>query len=165
MHVMTMEGLLGAGVSAKLTDTPMRAAGAAERRGDTGSMERALGYAGEMTGQAEAYQKKAAEGMEKEAEEAKKEEAKRQEELAEKRAEEKAETEARTEAASAGGSTPAEPADSLEISGEGKQKLELDSSGRPEAELVSVEPGGSVYTAAGEILPAEPAAESLSVSV
>lgn len=35
MHVMTMEGLLGAGVSAKLTDTPMRAAGAAERRGDT----------------------------------------------------------------------------------------------------------------------------------
>lgn len=128
-------------------------------------MERALGYAGAVTEQAEAYQKKAAKGMEKEAEEAKKAEEKRREELSEKRAEEKAETEARSEAASAGGSTPAEPSDSLEISEEGKQMSDYDISGRLEAEEALAEPGGAVYTAAGELLPAEPAAERLSVSV
>lgn len=177
MHVLTMEGLMGAGVNAKLVDTPMRAAGAAERRGDTAAMERALGYAGAVADQAEDYQKKAAKGMEKEAEEAKKAEEKRQEELAEKRAEEKKALEERICAAASGELATAEPVDSLVLSEEGRrlsedgvtpetvspngERVPLESAGAVSPEAVPAaggtafpEPGSSVYTAAGETVPA-----------
>ena len=165
MHTLTMEGLLGAGMSAKLVDTPMRAAGEAERKGDRAAMERALGYAGEVTEQAEAYQEKTAKGMEKEAEEAKKSAKEQMEAAAEKRAEEREELEARGKEAvsendaTANAGQPAEPADLLELSEEGKRLSEGGSSSAghgPAPENGSAEypdGGGSVYTAAGEIAP------------
>ena len=147
MHVLTMEGLMGAGMNAKLVDTPMRAAGEAERKGNKAAMEQALGYAGAVTRQAEAYQEKAARGMEKEAEEA---------------------MEARAEKASAD-QTAAEPVDSLEVSEDGKRFSEESGgpagNGQKTEGTISPEPGRAVYTEAGEIVPAEPPGGTISLSV
>ena len=168
MHVLTMEGLMGAGMNATLVDTPMRAAGEAERKGNKAAMEQALGYAGAVTRQAEAYQEKAARGMEKEAEEAKKAEEKRQEELREQRAAEKEAMEARAEKASAD-QTAAEPVDSLEVSEDGKRFSEESGgpagNGQKTEGTISPEPGRAVYTEAGEIVPAEPPGGTISLSV
>ena len=44
MKAGSMEGLIGASANLKLTSTPMRVYKEAERRGDTDTMERAMGY-------------------------------------------------------------------------------------------------------------------------
>ena len=164
MHTLTMEGLLGAGTNAKLVNTPMRAAGEAERKGDRAAMERALGYAGAVTEQAESYQEKAAKGMEKEAEEKKETAEKLQETLIEKRTQEREEREERTQGTLAKANPTAEPTDLLELSEEGKQISFGNGAKAPEVsgteESSPIELGGSVYTAAGEIVSApEPGGE------
>lgn len=147
MHVLTMEGLLGAGMNAKLVNTPMRAAGAAERRGDTGAMERALGYAGELTETAEAYQKKAETGMKKEAEEREEDVKKLQEKLAGQRAEEKEKQSEEVEA--------------------GELRKDQGGEAAPEeaAAASSARTEDVVYTETGELLLAEQAETGFSVSV
>ena len=69
MHTKTMEGLVGARTNMNLMNTPMRVYREARRKGDTETMERAMGYAGECSDKAEEYEVKADEGMKKDAEE------------------------------------------------------------------------------------------------
>ena len=70
MHAKTMEGLVGANMNMKMMNTPFRVYQEAERRGDTATMERAMGYVGETADKAEDYQKKVEKGMKEEAKEA-----------------------------------------------------------------------------------------------
>lgn len=69
MHIKTMEGLVGARTNMNLLDTPFRVFKEARRKGDTGTMARAMEYAGDFSGKAEEYQAKADKGMEEEAKE------------------------------------------------------------------------------------------------
>lgn len=69
MNTKTMEGLVGAGMNIKIRDTPMRIYKEAEREGDIGKMERAMGYANEFAGRAAEYQTKTEDGMQEEIEE------------------------------------------------------------------------------------------------
>ena len=55
MNTKTMEGLVGARTNMNLLDTPMRVYKEARRKGNTATMERAMGYAGEFSGKAEEY--------------------------------------------------------------------------------------------------------------
>ena len=59
MNTKTMEGLSGASANMKLVNTPMRVFREAKRRGDTATMERAMGYAGQFFNKAEEYKNKA----------------------------------------------------------------------------------------------------------
>ena len=70
MHAKTMEGLAGASMNMKMMNTPFRVYEQAERRGDTSTMARAMGYVGETADKAEDYQKKIEKGMKEEAKEA-----------------------------------------------------------------------------------------------
>lgn len=47
MNTKTMEGLVGARTNMNLMNTPMRVFKEARRKGDTATMERAMGYADE----------------------------------------------------------------------------------------------------------------------
>lgn len=69
MNTKIMEGLSGAGTNRKLLATPMKVYHAASRKGDTGTMERAFGYASDFAGKAKEYQEKTRKGMEEEAKE------------------------------------------------------------------------------------------------
>ena len=70
MNTKTMEGLVGARTNMNLLDTPMRVYKEARRKGNTATMERAMGYAGEFSGKAEEYKAEADKGMEEDAKEA-----------------------------------------------------------------------------------------------
>lgn len=70
IHVKTMEGLVGASANANLLDTPFQVFKEARRRGDTGTMERAMGYVGEFSGKAGEYMEKAKKGIEEDGKEA-----------------------------------------------------------------------------------------------
>lgn len=85
MLAKTMEGLTGARTNLNLRNVPMKVYKEARRKGDLGTMERAMDYAGDFTEKAEEYRKKADEGMQEEAEEAKKQEQRQREKLIEKR--------------------------------------------------------------------------------
>lgn len=73
MNAKIMEGLVGAGTNIHLVNTPMKVYREAKHKGDTGAMERAMGYAGEFAKKAEEYKTKAEEGLKEEAREAKEE--------------------------------------------------------------------------------------------
>lgn len=70
MNAKTMEGLVGAGTNMELLNTPFRVYKEARRRGDTATMERAMGYVNEFSNRADEYKTKADEGMKEDAEEA-----------------------------------------------------------------------------------------------
>ncbi len=70
MNTKTMEGLVGARRNIDLVNTPMRVYNQAERQGNMGAMERAMGYVHEFADKAEDYKTKAYEGMKEEAKEA-----------------------------------------------------------------------------------------------
>lgn len=63
MNTKTMEGLVGAGNSIHMINTPMRIFKEGRRKGDTATMERAMGYVSEFQGKAEQYKSEATEGM------------------------------------------------------------------------------------------------------
>lgn len=67
MNTKTMEGLIGAGANIDLVNTPMRVFKEARRKGDTATMERAMGYANDFAGKAEEYKIQADEGTREEA--------------------------------------------------------------------------------------------------
>lgn len=91
MNTKTMEGLIGAGTNMELVNTPMRVFKEARRRGDTATMERAMGYASEFADKAETYKIKAGEGTQEDAKESRKEAEQAREEAIEKRREERRE--------------------------------------------------------------------------
>ncbi|NBJ93013.1 hypothetical protein [Parablautia muri] len=69
MHTKTMEGLVGARTNMNQLNTPMRIYKEARRRGDTATMERAMGYVNDFSDKAQEYKAKADEGMEEDAKE------------------------------------------------------------------------------------------------
>lgn len=71
MKAGSMEGLIGASQNIKMVDVPMRIYKEAERKGDTATMERALGYAGEYTQKAYKYKEKVQDELIKELKEEK----------------------------------------------------------------------------------------------
>jgi len=163
MNAKTMEGLVGANSNTKLINTPMRVFKAARRRGDTATMERAMGYAGKFADRAQEYKTKADEGMEEDAREARKKAELEREEAIRKRKEEWDELEERI----AEGKEEGANQDSVEISEEGKALvkdnigLDIAVSGeiRPDAEKEPV-----IYTKSGGVVHAEQSA-GISVSV
>lgn len=93
MNTKTMEGLIGAGTNMDLVNTPMRVFKEARRKGDTATMERAMGYASEFAGKAEEYRVQADEGTREEAKKAREEAEQKRVEVLEKRREERRELE------------------------------------------------------------------------
>ena len=112
MNMKTVEGLVGARSNINLSDTAMGVYRQAAQKGDTATAERALGYAGDMVDQAEAYETKAEEGMKADAKEQKEKAKADQEKIIEKRKEDRKELEARIEQSR----TP--DSDTVEISGD-----------------------------------------------
>lgn len=163
MNTKTMEGLVGARTNMNLMNTPMRVFKEARRKGDTATMERAMGYADEFSDKAEDYKTEADKGMEEDAREAR-EKAKLQcEEAIQKRREEREKLEDRIE----GNRNADTNTDTVEISEEGKALLKdnVDSGsiGSDEIKMDAVkEP--VTYTKTGETVSAEQEA-SISVSV
>lgn len=82
MKAGSMEGLIGASVNMKLSQTPMRVFKEAERKGDTAVMERAMGYVTDFQEKAHECSDRAQEELAKELKEERKEqELKRQQAL------------------------------------------------------------------------------------
>ncbi len=163
MNTKTMEGLVGARTNMNLMNTPMRVFKEARRKGDTATMERAMGYADEFSGKAEDYKAEADKGMEEDAREAREKAKLQREEAIQKRREEREKLEDRIE----GNRNADTNTDTVEISEEGKALLKdnVDSGsiGSDEIKMDAVkEP--VTYTKTGETVSAEQEA-SISVSV
>ena len=97
MHTKTMEGLVGARTNMNLMNTPMRVFKEARRKGDTETMERAMGYVGDFSDKAEEYKAEADKGMEEDAKEARKKAELQREEAVQKRREEREKLEEKIE--------------------------------------------------------------------
>ena len=163
MNTKTMEGLVGARTNMNLMNTPMRVFKEARRKGDTATMERAMGYADEFSGKAEDYKTEADKGMEEDAREAREKAKLQREEAIQERREEREKLEDRIE----GNRNADTNTDTVEISEEGKALLKdnVDSGsiGSDEIKMDAVkEP--VTYTKTGETVSAEQEA-SISVSV
>ena len=159
MNTKTMEGLVGASTNMNLMNTPMRVFKEARRKGDTATMERAMGYADEFSGKAEDYKAEADKGMEEDAREAR-EKAKLQcEEAIQKRREEREKFEEKIE--------ENREADTLEVSEEGKVLLKSNTdsncSDAPKSHSDSAQES-VIYTKTGEASRKEQTS-SISVSV
>ncbi|MDE6386265.1 MAG: hypothetical protein K2L82_00505 [Lachnospiraceae bacterium] len=136
MHAKTMEGLIGARTNMNMTNVPMRVYKEARRKGDTATMERAMGYVNDFEDKAYQYKDKADEGMKDEAEEAREKEKLELEEAIAERREERKKAEEQKEAEiisnlstseNPSGNTDTVPqtpkTDSVEISPEGSALL------------------------------------------
>ena len=163
MNTKTMEGLVGAGTNMKLMNTPMRVFKEAERRGDTATMERAMGYVGEFSDRAEEYKAEADKGMEEDAREAREKAKLQREEAIRKRREEREKLEEKIEE----NRNSNTKTDAVEISEEGKillkDNMDSDSTGSDGIKMDTVkEP--VTYTKAGETVSLKQGA-GISVSV
>ena len=119
MNTKTMEGLAGARTNINLVNTPMRVYKEARRKGDTATMERAMGYVVEFSEKAEDYKAEADKGMEEDAREAREKEKLQREEAVRRRREEREKLEERAEENRNADSNT----DTVEISEEGKVLL------------------------------------------
>ena len=165
MHTKTMEGLIGARTNMNLMNTPMRVFKEARRKGDTETMERAMGYVGDFSDKAEEYKAEADKGMEEDAKEARKKAELQREEAVQKRREEREKLEAKIEENRNADTN----ADTVEISEEGKvlskDNLDTDAVG-VETDVVKSDAVKEPvkYTKAGDAVPMEQET-SISVSV
>ena len=130
MNTKTMEGLVGASTSINLLDTPFKVYKEARQKGDTGAMERAIGYVGEFSDKAEKYKAEADEGMKEDAKEAGEKAELERERMIQKRREERQEFEKRTE--------ENRSKDTVEVSEVGKELL------KDNGDLGSADSDGSV---------------------
>lgn len=163
MHTKTMEGLIGARTNMNLMNTPMRVYKEARRKGDSETMERAMGYANECSDRAEEYKAEADEGMKKDAEEARKIAKEQREEAIQKRRDEREKLEKKIDENRNGDANT----DTVEIGEEGKVLLKdstgLDNTVSAETKTDAVrEP--VTYTKTGETVSAEQES-NISVSV
>jgi hypothetical protein len=160
-----MEGLIGARTNMNLMNTPMRVFKEARRKGDTETMERAMGYVGDFSDKAEEYKAEADKGMEEDAKEARKKAELQREEAVQKRREEREKLEAKIEENRNADTN----ADTVEISEEGKvllkDNLDTDAVG-VETDVVKSDAVKEpvTYTKAGDAVPMEQET-SISVSV
>ena len=165
MHTKTMEGLIGARTNMNLMNTPMRVFKEARRKGDTETMERAMGYVGDFSDTAEEYKAEADKGMEEDAKEAREKAELQREEAVQKRREEREKLEAKIEENRNADTN----ADTVEISEEGKvlskDNLDTDAVG-VETDVVKSDAVKEpvTYTKAGDAVPMEQET-SISVSV
>ena len=165
MHTKTMEGLVGARTNMNLMNTPMRVFKEARRKGDTETMERAMGYVGDFSDKAEEYKAEADKGMEEDAKEAREKAELQREEAVQKRREEREKLEAKIEENRNADTN----ADTVEISEEGKvllkDNLDTDAVG-VETDVVKSDAVKEpvTYTKAGDAVPMEQET-SISVSV
>ena len=165
MNTKTMEGLVGARTNMNLMNTPMRVFKEARRKGDTETMERAMGYVGDFSDKAEEYKAEADKGMEEDAKEARKKAELQREEAVQKRREEREKLEAKIEENRNADTN----ADTVEISEEGKvllkDNLDTDAVG-VETDVVKSDAVKEpvTYTKAGDAVPMEQET-SISVSV
>lgn len=163
MHTKTMEGLVGARTNMNLMNTPMRVFKEARRKGDTETMERAMGYVGDFSDKAEEYKAEADKGMEEDAKEAREKAELQREEVVQKRREEREKLEDRIE----GNRNADTNTDTVEISEEGKvllkDNVDSGSIGSDEIKMDAVK-APVTYTKTGETVSAEHEA-SISVSV
>lgn len=167
MNTKTMEGLVGARTNMNLLNTPFRVFKEARRRGDTETMERAMGYVNDYSDKADEYKEEADVGMKEDVEEAREREKLEREKAIQKRREEREELEQRTEENKDSG-------DIVEISEDGKvllkentaadaSDLEQNSSTKATADTTK-EP--VTYTKTGEVQSSEQTTGvSVSVSV
>lgn len=163
MNTKTMEGLVGARTNMNLVNTPMRVFKEARRKGDTATMERAMGYADEFFSKAEDYKAEADKGMEEDAREAREKEKLQREEAIQKRREEREKLEERIEENRNADTNT----DTVEISEEGKVLLKDNvDSGSTGSDEIKTDAGKEpvIYTKTGETVPSEQGA-SISVSV
>lgn len=165
MHTKTMEGLVGARTNMNLMNTPMRVFKEARRKGDTETMERAMGYVGDFSDKAEEYKAEADKGMEEDAKEAREKAELQREEVVQKCGEEREKLEAKIEENRNADSNT----DIVEISEEGKvllkDNLDMDAVG-VETDVVKSDAVKEpvTYTKAGDAVPMEQET-SISVSV
>lgn len=165
MHTKTMEGLIGARTNMNLMNTPMRVYREARQKGDSETMERAMGYVNECFDRAEEYKAEADEGMKKDAEEARRTSKEQQDEAIQKRRDEREKLEKKIEENRGNDANT----DTVEISEEGKVLLK-DSTGLDD--MVSIETKTDAvrepitYTKTGEAVPAEQSTNTnISISV
>ncbi len=160
MHTKTMEGLVGARTNMNLLNTPMRVFKDARRRGDTATMERAIGYVSDFSKQAQEYKAEADKGMEEDARQAREKAKLQQEEAVLKRKEERKKIEEKLKEESNADTQTNPDTDMIQISEEGKELLE-DSA---EPCHTSPEKQPVTYTKTAEVVAAQPDV-SISVSV
>ncbi len=172
MNTKTMEGLVGARTNMNLLDTPFRVYKEARRKGDMGTMERAMGYVGAFSDQADEYRAEADEGTKQDAEDAREKMQAAREEAVRERREEREEFARKIEEKR----DRNKEADTVEISEEGRTlgedaRTEADGTENTgvEAETAPSEKTGTekppiVYTKTGGISPQGQEAK-LSVSV
>lgn len=152
MHTKTMEGLVGAKTNMDMVNVPIRVYKEARRRGDTATMERAMGYASEFTGRADDYKTKADEGMEEDAKEAREKEKAEREKAIEKRREEREKLQKQMEKNRSEESKEM-TGTTIEVSEEGKSLLEdSQQSGTVVSDKVSITAGKDpiIYTKTAE---------------
>ena len=148
-----------------LMNTPMRVFKEARRKGDTATMERAMGYVDDFSDKAKEYQAEADKGMEEDAKEARKKAELQREEAVQKRREEREKLEAKIEENRNADTN----ADTVEISEDGKvllkDNLDTDAVG-VETDVVKSDAVKEpvTYTKAGDAVPMEQET-SISVSV
>lgn len=119
MHTKTMEGLVGARTNMNLMNTPMRVYKEARRKGDSETMERAMGYVNDCSDRADEYKAEADEGMKEDAKEAREKAKVQREQAIQKRREEREKLEDRIEESGNADTNT----DTVEISEEGKVLL------------------------------------------
>lgn len=120
MKAGSMEGLIGASLNMKLSRTPMRVYKEAELKGDTETMERAMGYVTDFQEKAHECSDKTQEKLAKELKEERKEQELKGEQAIEKR---KKETKEYKEKLQESSNSDIQKADSVEISEDGKVAL------------------------------------------
>lgn len=155
MKAGSMEGLIGASVNMKLSQTPMRVFKEAERRGNTEVMKRAMGYVTDFQEKAHECSDRAQEELAKELKEERKEqEIKRQQAL-----ERKEETKEYVEKIQENNKSDISATDRVEISEEGKVVLKNNSQTEettPIMETTDVK----IYTSEGKAISIEPTVTS-----
>lgn len=149
MNTRTMEGLVGARTNINEMNTPMRVFKEARRRGDTATMDRAMGYACDFAGEADEYKAEADEGMKEEVKEVREKEKTEREKAVEKRREERRKQEEGIEEGRAADTG----ADTLEVSAEGEALLKnsMDSD-KADSSVIKNDTGKQpvIYTKTGE---------------
>lgn len=169
MNTKLMEGLVGARTNINMVNTPLRVFKEARRKGDTATMERAMGYVNEFEGKAEQYKTEADEGMKEDAKEVREKATMEREKAIEKRRGEREKQENRIE------ESREARKDQVQISEDGKALLEgnanlnseyLDNSVSAEikTDTADVVKEPVTYTKTGEVDQTEQSA-SISISV
>jgi parvulin-like peptidyl-prolyl isomerase len=161
MKAGSMEGLIGASQNMKLSRTPMRVYKEAELRGDTATMERAMGYVTDFEKKANECSDKAQEELAKELKEERKEQELKREQAIEKRKEEAKENKEKLQESN---KSDIQKADSVEISEEGKIVLKNNAQ-IIEPTAVVENTDVKVYTSEGKLKSTEKTSPSIDVKI